>query len=100
MIAHAVTASGGHHGHSSPRGDAHHSRHDAVADDAAVRRLTPRECERLQGFPDDWTLIPGASDSKRYKAIGNSVAVPVIEWIGRRLNKSTKSQLEGQNDVK
>lgn len=48
-----------------------------------VRRLTPRECERLQGFPDDWTA--GGSDSKRYKALGNSVAVPVVEWIMRRI---------------
>ena len=47
-----------------------------------VRRLTPRECERLQGFPDDWTAIPGASDSARYKAIGNSMAVPCMRWIG------------------
>ena len=52
---------------------------------AGVRRLTPRECERLQGFPDDWTLLDGGSDSQRYKAIGNSVAVPVIRWIGERL---------------
>lgn len=56
-----------------------------VAARSAVRRLTPRECERLQGLPDDWTLIEGASDARRYKAIGNGVAVPVIEWIGRRL---------------
>lgn len=46
------------------------------------RRLTPRECERLQGMPDDWTLIPGASNTVRYKAIGNSMAVPVMRWIG------------------
>lgn len=49
------------------------------------RRLTPRECERLQGFPDDWTLIDGASDSARYRALGNAVAVPVVEWILRRM---------------
>ena len=49
------------------------------------RRLTPRECERLQGFPDDWTLIEGASDSARYRALGNAVAVPCVEWILRRL---------------
>jgi DNA (cytosine-5)-methyltransferase 1 len=47
-----------------------------------VRRLTPRECERLQGMPDDWTLIPDAKDAHRYKAIGNSMAVPVMRWIG------------------
>jgi site-specific DNA-cytosine methylase len=44
-----------------------------------VRRLTPVECERLQGFPDDWTA--GQSDSARYKQMGNAVAVPVVEWI-------------------
>ena len=41
-----------------------------------IRRLTPLECERLQGFPDGWTNIPGASDSARYRALGNSVAIP------------------------
>jgi DNA (cytosine-5)-methyltransferase 1 len=50
-----------------------------------VRRLTPRECERLQGFPDDWTLIPGAPDSRRYAAMGDAVTVPVARWIGERL---------------
>lgn len=53
--------------------------------DTAVRRLTPLECERLQGFPDGYTDIPGARDSARYKALGNSMAVPVMRWIGRRL---------------
>lgn len=46
-----------------------------------IRRLTPLECERLQGFPDGWTAIPGASDSARYKALGNSVAIPCVEYI-------------------
>lgn len=54
-----------------------------------VRRLTPRECERLQGFKDDYTLIPyrngWAKDGPRYKALGNSMAVPVIGWIGERI---------------
>lgn len=54
-----------------------------------VRRLTPRECERLQGFPDDYTLISyrgkPAADGPRYKALGNSMAVPVMAWIGRRI---------------
>ena len=50
----------------------------------SVRRLTPTECERLQGFPDGHTNVPGASDSARYKAIGNSKAVPVIKWVGER----------------
>lgn len=56
-----------------------------VAGGLRPRRLTPRECERLQGFPDDYTLIPGASDSARYMALGNSMATPVMTWIGRRL---------------
>ena len=46
-----------------------------------IRRLTPLECERLQGFPDGWTDIPNASDSARYKALGNSVAIPCVEFI-------------------
>jgi len=60
-----------------------------IRDRYAVRRLTPRECERLQGFPDDYTLIPyrnkPAADGPRYKAIGNSMAVPVMQWIGYRI---------------
>lgn len=51
--------------------------------DVIVRRLTPMECERLQGYPDNWT--EGQADSHRYKQLGNSVAVPVFEWVGRRL---------------
>jgi DNA (cytosine-5)-methyltransferase 1 len=55
----------------------------------AVRRLTPRECERLQGFPDDYTLVEyrgkPAADGPRYKALGNSMAVPVMRWIGERI---------------
>ena len=123
VTASAVTASAGHHGHSSPRGDgsdnlianplgAHHRRddldHDTYIPDIAytiaareakgvsmlesqtnyvstsgVRRLTPLECERLQGFPDGWT--EGQSDSHRYRQMGNAVCVPVAEWIGHRL---------------
>ncbi|KAF0122890.1 MAG: DNA (cytosine-5-)-methyltransferase, partial [Xanthobacteraceae bacterium] len=56
---------------------------------SGVRRLTPRECERLQGFPDDWTAIiwrgKPAADGPRYKAIGNSMAVPVVGWILGRI---------------
>lgn len=58
-----------------------------------VRRLTPRECERLQGFPDDWTLIPWRNkpasecpDGPRYRALGNSWAIPVVRWIGQRID--------------
>lgn len=46
-----------------------------------IRRLTLLECERLQGFPDGWTNIPNASDSARYKALGNSVAIPCVDYI-------------------
>jgi DNA (cytosine-5)-methyltransferase 1 len=52
-----------------------------------VRRLTPIECERLQGFPDDWT--EGQADSSRYKQMGNAVCVNVVEWIVNRLVLST-----------
>ena len=50
-----------------------------------VRRLTPLECERLQGFPDGWTDIPGASDNARYRALGNSVAIPCVDFVLRRI---------------
>ena len=58
-----------------------------------VRRITPTECERLQGFPDGYTDIPWpnaehAPDSHRYKALGNSMAVPVMRWIGERIEWS------------
>lgn len=63
-----------------------------VAAGAAVRRLTPRECERLQGFPDDWTQISwrgkepeDCPDGHRYRAMGNSMAVNVMRWIGQRI---------------
>jgi len=65
----------------------------AVMHSMAIRRLTPKECERLQGFPDDWTKIPYRNkeadqcpDGPRYKACGNSMAVPVMRWIGERIN--------------
>jgi len=54
-----------------------------VATETTVRRLTPTECERLQGFPDGWT--EGQADSQRYKQMGNAVAVPVVSWIVQRL---------------
>lgn len=50
-----------------------------------IRRLTPLECERLQGYPDGWTDVPGASDSARYKALGNSVAIPCVEYLMQRV---------------
>lgn len=54
-----------------------------IAGPKLIRRLTPTECERLQGFPDGWTDLPGASDSARYRALGNSVAIPCVEFIMR-----------------
>ena len=56
-----------------------------------IRRLTPLECERLQGFPDGWTNIPSASDSARYKALGNSVAIPCVEFILRGIIMTAKT---------
>ena len=67
----------------------------ALEPNLTVRRLTPRECERLQGFPDDFTLIPyrhgkPAADGPRYKALGNSMAVPVIGWVLDRVQMFNK----------
>ncbi len=71
--------------------------HLAVQQGMQVRRLTPRECERLQGAPDDWTLVPNAkgkpmADGPRYKMLGNSFAVPVITWIGERIEMAQEYQ--------
>ena len=71
-VANALRSSGG--GGSSP-----------YVLETRVRRLTPRECERLQGFPDDWTAVDGAKDTPRYAALGNSMAVPAMRWIGSRI---------------
>lgn len=133
VTANPVTASAGHHGHSSPRGDGGDNLianplgssrggirldldNDTYIPDIAytiaareakgvsmlesqtnyvatsgVRRLTPLECERLQGFPDGWT--EGQSDSHRYRQMGNAVCVPVAEWIGHRIVAKEKAQL-------
>lgn len=119
LIASPITASAGHHGHSSPRGDGRDNLVAATLDThlgdkqwlenqgleerwgtmqaagAGVRRLTPLECERLQGFPDGWTCLCGEGhrgsvfckcpDTPRYKALGNAVTVTVAEWIARRM---------------
>ncbi|WAL81518.1 DNA cytosine methyltransferase [Pandoraea sp. XJJ-1] len=82
--------------------------HQAVMVGTAVRRLTPRECERLQGFPDDYTSInlpkrnrhgnvtrsPLAADGPRYKALGNSMAVNVMRWIGGRIQSVENLEIE------
>lgn len=79
MITHALTSEGA---------DASEDGAPLVAADAAVRRLTPMEYERLQGFPDGWTATSYGrpqSDSARYRQLGNSIAVPVFEWVASRL---------------
>ena len=58
-----------------------------VAQNDRIRRFTPLECERLMGFPDNYTLIKGNSDTNRYQAVGNSWAVPVVKWLGERISK-------------
>jgi DNA (cytosine-5)-methyltransferase 1 len=72
-------------------------RMDGVMHNMAVRRLTPMECERLQGFPDSYTDIKPKGkptpDGPRYKALGNSMAVPVMKWIGERINQYEKGEL-------
>ena len=59
--------------------------HHGVMEGSKIRRLTPTECERLQGFPDGWT--EGQSDTQRYKQLGNAVSVPVVKAVGERLLK-------------
>jgi Site-specific DNA methylase len=74
-------------------------RHNGALVGMAVRRLMPIECERLQGFPDGWTLVPTgrnrgpqmAADGPRYKQIGNSMAVNVMRWIGRRIQAAEEA---------
>ena len=98
-VAFAIQERAGAEGTSGPGGigvregvaytlEARH-RPQAAAHGAAVRRLTPRECERLQGFPDDFSFVPYrrgmAADGPRYRALGNSMAVPVVRWIGQRI---------------
>lgn len=75
-------------------------------DEMLVRRLTPLECERLQGFPDNWTRIPyrgkpeeECPDGPRYKAIGNSMAVPVMRWIGERMDMAERGEIYPRNDL-
>ena len=76
-----LRASGGDHGGGSENLVAMSG--ENPAERRLIRRLTPLECERLQGFPDGWTDIPGASDSARYKALGNSVAIPCVDFVLR-----------------
>jgi DNA (cytosine-5)-methyltransferase 1 len=79
--------------------DARETSNPATLHGMAVRRLTPRECERLQGFPDDYTAITyrrkPAADGPRYRALGNSMAVPVMRWIGERIALADRCTGEG-----
>lgn len=63
----------------------------ALVSGLSVRRLTPLECERLQGFPDGWTKLPKMSDTARYRMLGNSMAVPVMRWLGQRIENVTRT---------
>lgn len=83
-----LLASGGNNGGGSENLAVHNN---------LVRRLTPLECERLQGFPDYWTLVGSASDSARYKALGNSVAVPCVEFVMRGIAYFLKLDEDGEN---
>ena len=68
-----------------------------------VRRLTPTECERLQGFPDGWTAIAHkgkhAADAPLYRALGNSMAVPVIRWIGQQIERATLESQQREEEA-
>ena len=93
----AACLNGGDERHNPPK-------HMAVTP-MAVRRLTPRECERLQGFPDDYTMIPwkkkpasDCPDGPRYKALGNSWAVPVVRWIGQRISKALAKPVDRKSN--
>lgn len=64
-----------------------------IAQDDRIRRFTPLECERLMGFPDNYTSVNGNSDTNRFQAIGNSWAVPVVKWIGNQIDKFLKQKI-------
>lgn len=84
IIAATLTAGTSRPGVSAP-GRRQEDDINLVPSETTVRRLTPLECERLQGYPDGWTDVDGMSDSQRYRQMGNSVTVTVFEWVGRRL---------------
>jgi len=93
VVAFKESQSGCRVGHVHATLDANNGsrRMEGVLSPMAVRRLTPRECERLQGFPDDYTFVTyrnkPAADGPRYRALGNSMAVPVMRWIGERIQQ-------------
>lgn len=97
QITGAISTGGGKAGQGTP----------SVQVGSAVRRLTPTECERLQGFPDNYTLTPWRNksaedcpDGPRYKAIGNSKAVPVVRWIGRRIDRAVQAMAHANDNQK
>lgn len=82
----------------------HHHHHHALGQEGAgvlqghaVRRLTPTECERLQGFPDGWTDLGDTPDSRRYSALGDAVTTTVARWIGERLLANERRPLEAED---
>ncbi|MEG1884862.1 MAG: DNA cytosine methyltransferase [Alistipes sp.] len=90
----------------SPAMQSGEGRGNAVLNHGLVRRLTPIECERLQGFPDDWTKIPyrkkladDCPDGPRYAAIGNSMAVPVMHWIGKRIDRAVTMEYDALRGI-
>ena len=84
LVVGSLAAHSKRHGHAMTTQQAAEAGH-LLARKTGVRRLTPIECERLQGFPDSWTAIDGMSDSARYRMLGNAVCVPVAKWIGQRI---------------
>lgn len=87
-------------------GSQHNGTDNVLLGGHALRRLTPRECERLQGMPDDHTRIPwrgkpadDCPDGPRYKAIGNSMAVPVMRWFGERMRQVMEVAASGDDAV-
>lgn len=70
-----------------------------VSENNKIRRLTPLECERLMGFPDNYTKVKGNSHTNRFQAIGNSWAVPVVKWIGNQINNFTDKKNENEFKV-
>ncbi len=63
-----------------------------ISQNDKIRRLTPLECERLMGLPENYTLVPGATDTSRYQAIGNSWAIPVVRWLADRISRNKSLQ--------
>jgi DNA (cytosine-5)-methyltransferase 1 len=83
---HCLKAEGFDGACNNPNSNPNGSNSPAIAHNYRVRRLTPLECERLQGLPDGWTA--GGSDTARYKAIGNSIAIPPVRWILKQIREA------------